>query len=271
MILLAAFFSYNVIRDPLSELVPAARIEKTAGAVYVLSARSELHDATGIPTIDVGQTIVTGRDSLVAVALSAGGSLRIDSGTRVRFAAESAIFLESGRIYFDSVAAGIGGRGSHVSDFVVHTDHGEIRHVGTQFMAHAMQESLVVSVREGEVEVDGRFYDDIASPGEQLTFVGDRRPIRLSIAGHGGDWSWVEATTPVADVDGKSLHEFLIWVSRELGLGLQFEGGAEEVAQNAILRGTVDSSPADALRMRLASAALEWRIDEGVVYVGSDL
>ena len=80
-------------------------------------------------------------------------------------------------------------------------------------------------------------------------------------------WAWVNRTTPSADVDGKSLHEFLTWVSREMGLELEFEGQAEGIARVAILKGRIDAEPGDALRQRLATAALNWRIDEGVIYI----
>ena len=67
------------------------------------------------------------------------------------------------------------------------------------------------------------------------------------------------------------MYEFLTWVSRELGLGLVFRGDAETIARMAVLRGAIDTRPADALRVRLASAALPWRIEEGIIYVGNDL
>ena len=73
---------------------------------------------------------------------------------------------------------------------------------------------------------------------------------------------------PAADVDGKSLHEFLLWACRETGLELRYEGRAEQVARHdAILKGIIDTEPLDALRLRLATAALDWRIDEGVITV----
>jgi hypothetical protein len=77
----------------------------------------------------------------------------------------------------------------------------------------------------------------------------------------------VAKTTPGVDVDGKTLHEFLLWVSREMGLELRFEGEAEAVAREAVLRGTIDTEPAEALRLRLATAALNWRIEGGVIYI----
>jgi hypothetical protein len=54
-----------------------------------------------------------------------------------------------------------------------------------------------------------------------------------------------------------------------MGLELSYQGDAERVARNdAILKGTIDTAPPEALRLRLASAALAWRIDDGgVIYV----
>jgi hypothetical protein len=52
-----------------------------------------------------------------------------------------------------------------------------------------------------------------------------------------------------------------------MGLEMQFEGQAETVARSAILKGRIDTAPAEALRLRLATAALDWRIEEGVIYI----
>ena len=177
--------------------------------------------------------------------------------------------MRSGRIYFDSmpvlstatrVALEAGG-------FTVDTDHGRVEHIGTQFMVRAEPTALTVSVREGQVTIDGRTHDHTASAGEEVTLAGRRGPTVLSISSSGKYWFWLERTAPAIDVDGRSLHEFLLWVSRELGLDLQFEGAAEAVARKAILRGSIDAEPTAALRQRLATAAFSYRIDEGVIYV----
>jgi len=39
------------------------------------------------------------------------------------------------------------------------------------------------------------------------------------------------------------------------------------VARGALLMGTINTSPAEALPARLATAAMDWRIDEGVIYI----
>lgn len=270
-VLVGVFSVFSVFRTPVVEAVQVASIEKSFGSIYLLGEASELRETQELSNVLSGQTIVTGNSAGMALAWGTGGSMRMDENTRVQFTDEGSVYLKSGRIYFDTdpsvLMAGI--TGIDTEDFVVRTDHGEVTHIGTQFMTGVKGDTLTVSVREGQVSVDGEYQDPvIASSGEQLSLSGRQRPTVLNINRSGGSWEWVSRTSPAADVDGKSLHEFLLWACRETGLELQYEGQAEEVArQDAILRGTIDTEPADALRLRLASAALEWRIEEGVIYV----
>ncbi len=268
-VLLAVFVTFSLFRGSNVETVQVASIEKSFGAIYLLGDSAELRETTGLFDVVSGQTIVTGADAGLALAWGAGGSLRIDEDSRVTFTNDQSIHLEAGRIYFDSrpsaLTAGVPSAG--ITSFSVITDHGEVSHLGTQFMAETDSDALVVSVREGRVAIEGIYHKHTASPGEQVTFTGRQRPTVLDIAAAGQSWGWITRTTPPADVDGKSLQQFLDWACRELGLELEFEGGAGQVAEEAILRGSIDIDPADALRLRLASAALAYRIDGGVLYV----
>mgnify|MGYP001815503601 CR=1 FL=1 len=268
-VLLAVFVTFNMFRGPVVEAVHVASIEKSFGAIYLLGESAELKETRDLSDVLSGQTIVTGADAGLALAWGAGGSLRIDESSRVTFTNDQSIYLDAGRIYFDSrsptLTVGITSGGD--TEFSVVTDHGEVSHVGTQFMTEIDSDALTVSVREGRVAIDGRYHKHEASPGEQVTFAGRQRPTVLNIGSTGQGWGWISRTTPPADVDGKSLQQFLDWACRELGLELEFEGGAGQVAEEAILRGTIDIDPADALRLRLASAALVYRIDQGVLYV----
>ena len=270
-VLVGVFSVFSVFRMPIVEAVQVASIEKSFGSIYLLGEASELRETQELSSVFSGQTIVTGNSAGMALAWSDGGSMRMDETTRVEFTDNESVYLKSGRIYFDSDPSVLmtGISGGDAEDFVVRTDHGEVMHIGTQFMAGVIGDTLMVSVREGQVSVDGQYQDPVvASSGEQVSLSGRQRPTVLSINRSGGSWEWVSRTSPAADVDGKSLHEFLLWACREMGLELQYEGQAEKVArQDAILRGTIDTQPADALRLRLASAALEWRIEEGVIYV----
>jgi ferric-dicitrate binding protein FerR (iron transport regulator) len=271
-VILGAFVAFNQFRVPAPAAEQVANIDKSFGAVYLLGDGAELRSTGELAAILSGQTIVTGADAGLAVAWADGGSLRLDQNTRVEFTDARSVFLREGRVYFDSrgseLVARLDADGS--PSFLLHTAQGQVRHTGTQYMARVDGDTLVVSVREGEVTVDGNYHDRNVNRGQQLTVTGSQRPVVLDIPVSGSDWEWVGATTPPVDVDGRGLYEFLEWASRELGLKLEFEGNAEAVARGAVLRGSIDSHPADALRMRLASAALSWRIEEGVVYVGDE-
>jgi len=267
-VLVGVFAVLNILRVPAVDVVQVARIEKSFGPVYVLGEQAELRPTRNLSDVMSGQTIVTGDGAGLALSWAAGGSLRADENTRIRFSSGEAVFVEEGRVYFDSIASSIGGGDvADVPVFMLQTQYGDIRHLGTQYMTDVARDSLVVSVREGEVMIDGTYHDQTITSGQQATFVGSQRPSILSVSRTGQAWDWVGRTTPAADVDGRSLHQFLVWVSREMGLELRFEGKAEAVAEAAILRGTIDTEPADALRMRLATAALKWRIDQGVIYI----
>ncbi len=268
-VLLGVFAVFSMFRVPVTDAVEVASIEKSFGAIYLLGDEAELRETGELSSVFSGQTIVTGNDAGLALAWGKGGSLRVDRNSRVAFTSDNDIFLESGRIYFDSqpspLVAGISTGGS--PEFTVVTEHGEVIHTGTQFMTRTDSDALIVSVREGQVQIDGTFQRHTATPGEQVTFSGRQRPIVLSIGRSSQSWDWVPRTSPPIDVDGKTVSVFLNWACRELGLGLRYEGSAETEAERGLLVGTVDIEPADALRIRLASAALEYRIEEGVLIV----
>ena len=268
-ILLGVFAVFNAFRPMPVDAIVVASIEKSDGAIYLLGQSAELARTEDLESVMAGQTIVTADNAALALAWSGGGSLRVDGNSRVLFASDDTLFLESGRIYFDSMpspllaATPVTGSGG----VAVQTEHGRIRHIGTQFMAEAEPETLIVSVREGKVAIDGQYHDHTALAGEQVTFTGRQRPTVLSIGGSGESWSWVERTSPLVDMENRSLHEFLVWATRELGLELEFEGGAEAVARGAIQRGFVANEPSIALRQRLELAAFSYRIEGGVIYV----
>jgi hypothetical protein len=267
--LLGAFVAINVLRLPTVEVVQVASIAKSFGSVYLLGEHSELLDTPDRSNVFSGQTIVTGDEAGLALAWGLGGSLRVDENTRIQLSDNSSVYLEAGRIYFDSQNATLitGIDAGDNPKFTVRTDLGDVRHLGTQYMTEVGLDTLVVSVREGEVSIDGKFHDETVASGEQAILAGRQIPTILSVTPIGEMWDWINSTTPVTDVDGRSLHEFLVWVCREMGLKLQFEGQAEAVAHVAILKGKVDTEPADALRLRLATADLRSRIEGGVIYI----
>lgn len=268
-VVIGIFAAMNAWRAPVPVPMRVADVARHVGEVFVLDEQARMQPLDIAAGIDVGQVIVTADDAGLALSWAGGGSLRVDENTRVRFSTTESVFLEHGRVYFDSVPGIATDRGpGYASVFELETEHGIVRHVGTQYMVEAEVARLVVSVRDGAVVVDSDLYEQRVASGEQATLSGSQRPGILSISRFGEPWDWVSRMTPPLDVDGRSLHEFLVWVSRETGLEVRYDGATETIAkEKAILHGTVDSAPMDALRARLATAALDWYVEEGVIHI----
>jgi ferric-dicitrate binding protein FerR (iron transport regulator) len=269
-VLLAVGVTINALRVPSAVPVTVATIDKSIGSIYLLGKQSQLQNTNGLSVLTAGQTILTGHDSSVGLVWSAGGSLRIDEDTRVEFVAKDAIVLRSGRVYFDSqpseLSAGI--TVDSAASFEIRTEQGVVSHLGTQFMTSVDASSLSVSVREGRVMIEGATYSETAEEGERIKFSGRGRPEIFNISRHGGAWGWAEAVAPSVDVDKRSVHEFLTWVSRETGLQLRYEDATAESAAHIItLTGMVRIPPRDALDFWLPTVGVDWRIEGGMIVV----
>ena len=261
-VLLALAMTLNVINAPLVTPALVASIERSFGSIYVLGERSRLQETGNLSSVSAGQTIVAGKESGLGLTWGGGGSLRIDADTRVTFVSATVIELESGRVYFDSMNLDV--------VFEVHTEHGVVTHMGTQYMSAVSPQSLTVSVREGQVSVDGLYFDEIAEERQRLTLKGSARPEVLNISPFGDEWAWVEATAPPTSFDGKTVFEFLQWVARETGFEIEFENAdVETVAKTFFLSGEFDPEPRVALRQGLRTTALDYDLEfeKGVIHI----
>jgi hypothetical protein len=269
-ILLGVTISFNALQVNNMPPVQVATIEKNHGAIYLVGEQSLMQEASDLSSVYAGQIIETGNDAAMSLEWGNGGSLRIDKNTRVEFTSDATVFLRSGQIYFDSHPAtmvAITGSGLEIN-----TDHGLVKHLGTQYMTTVDARDLIVRVREGEVSVDGAYVEQaVAVAGQQMTVSGGATPSVLDIDPFGETWAWAEDLAPVVDMDGKTPHEFLKFISRELGLELEYE---TEEARNAAgiggLLGTFDTDPRSELDARMAGEDLGYRIDGGTIYVSVD-
>ncbi len=269
-VLLALGVTINTLRVPSAVPVTVATIDKSIGSIHLLGKQSQLQQTDGLSVLTAGQTIVTGHDSGAGLVWSTGGSLRIDENTRVEFVAKDAIVLRSGRVYFDSQPSEMSAAitAGSAAPFEIRTEQGVVSHVGTQFMARVNASSLSVSVREGQVTIDGAGFSETAEEGERFEFSGGGRPDVFNISRHGGAWEWAEAVAPSVDVDKRTIHQFLTWVSRETGLQLHYtDAVAQSAAHMETLTGTVRIPPRDALDFWSPTVGVDWRIEGGAIVV----
>ena len=269
-VLLAVFATLNLLRDPVSEIrnQQMATIEKQFGDI---SVNARIGGDVEMAVIEGGAVVETGSESGLALGWHDGGSLRIDENTMVVFEAVNQIYLKYGRVYFDSREGPLSLQPakSGAAKLSIRTDHGVVRHLGTQYMTRVGADELVISVREGIVSIDGHVTAR-ASAGQQFAISGSGE---LSISETNGidDWEWVEDATPAVNLNGRFVAEALEWVSRESGRTISYASeGAEMLAKQAQLRGDMELPPTRALEIFMMTVDLNARIEGEVIVVSED-
>ena len=270
-VVLGVAVTFNALQVTDTAAIQVATISKSHGSIQLLVEQNELREVTDMSSVYAGQVIHTGDDAGIGLEWGGGGSLRIDKNTQIEFTSSDSVYLMSGRIYFDSQTeqtAAITGSGY---GFTIESDQGSVAHLGTQYMTTVSTTGLTVSVREGQVEVDGMYVQKaVADAGQQMTISGGARPAVVDFNVYGDAWSWIEATAPVVDADGRSVDEFLRTIGRETGLQVSYESpDAEQLANSGVLKGSVDMEPRDELAFRMSGEDLGYRIDGGTIYVSS--
>ena len=267
LVLIAMGFS---VRDTtVVEGPPLATVEALSGAVHL--SRSPSGRPAELALLQVGDRVRAGEGvettsgGLAALRLSGGASVRVDRGTRVRILSDTTLGLDGGAIYIDS-----GGREGERA-IEVRTTLGVVRDIGTRFEVRLTASSLRVRVRTGLVRVSQSLQSHEANAGDELTLDGRGSLARRTTPVYGLDWAWVTTIAQPFELEGRSLGDFLDWISGENGWQLRYEStSTENMAQAAILRGSVRGlAPQEALAAVLPVSGAWFRLENGELHVGS--
>jgi len=245
---------------PWAPVLPAALVETVVASVRLVDADRALLE-TGEPLLP-GSLIETGADGRLAIRLASGHSVRLDTDTRLRLRSGSALDLDRGAVYVDS-----GVPDGAQRSIAIRTPLGVARDIGTQFEVRFGDESMVVRVREGEVELDRSGRAETASAGTELQLDASGELRRRAVALHGPEWDWAVRIAPAFDLDGRSLAEFLGWASRETGMTVVYlDASTAQKARDIALSGSVEGlTPEEALAAVLPTCGLDHEIEEGTV------
>jgi hypothetical protein len=249
-VLLAAglWFSGSLVEQA-GPAVTVARVERVQGSVGGVAVGSSLA---------AGARLVTGEGQL-AVRLASGGSLRVGVDSEVVLTGPDAVELVAGVLYFDSERQRAG------EEFTIDTALGAVRDVGTQFLVNVnqSQDVLDVGVREGLVVLTKNGESGTARAGERLVAERDATALRReAIATFGSEWAWAERLAPPFDIDGRTVEDFLAWFAAQTGRTVVFATpGAERLASETRLRGSIDLEPLQKLSAVLATTDFTYTVD----------
>lgn len=242
----AAAVAVFTLRSVAPEVVPVATIARIDGHLQVVGdqAYAQADAVRAGQRVSSGSTLRTDAATRAALEFGHGVSVRVDANSTVRLAAADRLVLEQGALYVDARTIPNGG---HDDTLKIETTAGAVRHLGTQYQVRMLGADIVVSVREGRVEVTGDHGTNIGAAGERLRVSADGNVQRSHVSAQDDSWNWAEAATPGFEIADQPLSAFLAWVARETGRKLIYDDPrTEALAQRVRLRGSIAGLSADA-------------------------
>lgn len=218
--------------------VTIARIDGNAN--FQVGATAPSRSIAVGDTIGVGALVTTDARTRLALAYGTSTSLRIDRDTRIERVSPNRFRLTAGAIYVDAHPR------AKNDELVVETIAGDVRHLGTQYQVRRTDEVVEVSIREGSVDITRADGVALASAGERVRITASGRVERAAISAQDSSWDWAESSSPVFDIDERSLAEFLEWAARETGRRVVYASAeAQRAAETLKLHGSIEGLDPD--------------------------
>lgn len=254
----------------LSRRLPGERLSAPPAVAATLQRLEGSIDwANGDPhapgdVLPTGTRMSTGAEGRAALLLPGGACLRVDRATRLRLISGSVVELEQGALYFDS-----GKAEEEAAPLEIRTRLGSVRHQGTQFEVRLDRGAMRVSVREGMATLTREDRSYTAPAGTRMSMNETGAVETSAIPRQGADWQWVLTIAPAFDLEGKTLGEFLDWVSSETGWEVRYaEPSIAADAPTVILHGSVQRMrPDQAPAAVLPTCGLSSQLEAGVLTV----
>jgi ferric-dicitrate binding protein FerR (iron transport regulator) len=266
---IAAFgVTYVWLQSPVTSApIVLATVEHAEGSdITWRDDRSQAQPLGALRALAEGQRLATGLGSRVALRWHDGGSLRLDESSRLEFVSGGAVRLTAGSLYFDSAVAD--GSGGAAPELAVQTPAGEVVHIGTQFMVSVASDEVVLSVREGQVEVTGDGFKITVAANQTLDLRADGTHAVAAIDGYGERWTWAAEVAPRMELDGRTTFDVIAWAARETGRTVVYESVLAEVsARRDVLRGIERRSPNGVLTLLPHLTELDYEIRDQAIVV----
>lgn len=228
---LATMFALRVMSPAAVQVATVMRLDG-----HLRSVGDDAREIAVGDRLETGETLRTDAQTHAALDFGRGLSVRIDADSTFKVAATDKLVLDAGALYIDAAATPQGPTALNIE-----TVAGSVRHLGTQYQVRVAGESVVVSVREGRVEVSGAHGTNVGEAGEQLRLSPGGDVQRSPLAATDASWQWAANAAPLFQIADQSLSAFLNWVARETGRKLVYRNShAQSLAESVRLRGSIE-------------------------------
>ncbi|MCP4048436.1 MAG: FecR domain-containing protein [Gammaproteobacteria bacterium] len=234
-VIVGAIFMFSKL-SIVPQLQPLANVQRVLGEVRVAG-----EPAIADSLIPADSPIITGTEGRVALRLSGGYLLRIDSDSQVRLHSRGEISLDKGAIYIDTTFASV-----H-EPIRVTTSLGTAQDIGTRFQVRLAGMVMVVGVRDGLVEVSQASQPVVpVVKGSSVELDAKGGVVTTSLDTNDPEWDWIDNVVPPFDIQGATLEQYLSWYAHERTLKLVWaDAVSEKNAQKAVLAGSIEGSGLD--------------------------
>ncbi|MCB1645198.1 MAG: FecR domain-containing protein [Pseudomonadales bacterium] len=205
----------------------------------------------------------TAADSYASLRLESGMEIRLNEKSQISLEDTESLHLTAGQVYVDS-----NDEDGVDKSIRIDTSFGSARDIGTRFAVEVDRDGWTVRVREGKVSLNDSGQNLLAAAGEAIS-VDRKDAVRKSpLAPYDASWTWVaEAASPFA-IEGKTLQEYLSWVSKESGHQIEYTSAEiRDASGTTILHGDISGlRPLDSLPAVVSTTGHEYVInEEGVI------
>lgn len=254
-------------RERMSLPAAIASVELSKGRVVANDLNGDPVATTPGSLIDGGVVIGTGGDSHLSIRMESGVAIRLDERTRATLLSSRSVRLLEGAIYVDT-----GQSNGTARRIEVHLADGVARDIGTRFEVRIAEGNgaTIVRVRDGRVALESHGLRREAAAGTEIVVESADRVHVRALPGWSEEWGWVLDAAPGFEIEGRTLAEYLDWVTREAGWAVEYETTwARTRAAEIVLHGSIGTAkPAEAPFALLAGSGLSGRLENGVLSVG---
>ena len=200
----------------------------------------------------VASRVRTGNNAYLSLTLATGMNIRLDQNSEISLIGTHTLNLKKGSVYVDSYGHRPG------AGFVVNTKFGSANDIGTQFAVSAHEDGWNIQVREGAVLVHDDGIKTQLELGDRLDISANDVTTATKVEPDDASWKWAENVSPHFDIEGRSLNDYLNWMSRETGRKVGFRTElARSSAKTTILHGSIEGLlPAESLSVVLSTTEL---------------
>jgi hypothetical protein len=216
-------------------------------------------------TINPGDFIKTKNNNRLLIELVNGNSFRLDENTLVQIVNKNEIQLKQGKIYIES------NKSSSLNQLLIKTKLGSINHIGTRYLVEYNDRQLNVGVREGKVVVDNVNQHKEVSKGFALTINENGSYTSSKILPNQLNWQWTQKIAKQFNIQGKTVSEYLNWVSSETGYPIKWLLNRDKIDASLIkLSGSINGvMPLESLDVLLPTTRFNYSISDSAIHISS--